>query len=133
MTKSSPPPHEKTLVNRTVDVFYTMIRRSSKVGGREKRGPGEDFVLVAMDMEHKKRNLRLGEFTLEQLEKLLGKTHTDYVKILEIADKFADGDKSVSTSTTRISGSVNSNDLVTWGKTFKQAYPYMMYYSNYFK
>ena len=119
------------LVQRTIKAHYSMFRRAAK--GKDRYGKGEDKISIVFSVEHKARIMKLGTFALENMESLLGKTHPDYIKMLTYASNIYKGvtnDRLIDAGKSAWSSNIESKHLIPWGKTFKSASPYMMYYAN---
>lgn len=123
-------PSSGSMVARNINVTYSMVRRGNK--GRSRYGAGENDILIRMTITHKARNLRLGTFTLTQIESLLGKTDSNFIKLKTLASESAkglDGDRSSSKTNSVLTSTIANTKLVAWAKTFPDSAPYMMMYS----
>ena len=119
-----------SMITRDIPVTYSMVRRGNK--GKSRYGAGENDILIRMTITHKGRHLRLGTFTLTQLEGLL-KGSSDFTTLLGLAaerKKGLDGDRSLSQTNSILTSTIRNTKLVALAKTFPDSAPYMMMYSN---
>ncbi len=123
-----------SLVARNIDIEYVAIKRKKK--GQEKYSERTTSMVIEINILHKAKWISLGRFSFSNVHDILleGNT-TDQDKLKRLVDIKYKGntpDRTLSNSSSMAFKSTIANTkLVAFGKTFEQASPYMMYYSDY--